>query len=339
VGSLDVLNLSAAATTPGMTHPPLMSPRLMSPKNAGFGTMQNWTAQKPSVAGTNGVYLLTQYHHDPISSPSNRRMGIFKPQDEQQAQAGAFAMGHEIVLKEAAAYYMDHRGFAKVPKTKLICFEDIESERKKYGSFQSYVKNLGPAEDYSSSLFSTKDVHAIGLLDLRLFNTDRHMANMMVCQTLETNGQENGMSLVPIDHGLILPGYRSLSDAWFEWTWWKQAQIPFDEETLKYVREIDIQADCNMLRTIGLRRDFIMTYALCNYVVKCGVEKGKNLKELADFFQRSPKMPESPCQLEALINDTIEASKGTSQTEVLDLRKLDSNRFIKNFRLLLENYM
>jgi hypothetical protein len=31
-----------------------------------------------------------------------------------------------------------------------------------------------------TSRFSTSDVHRIGILDIRLFNTDRHAGNMLV---------------------------------------------------------------------------------------------------------------------------------------------------------------
>ena len=70
----------------------------------------------------------------------------------------------------------------------------------------------------------------IGILDLRLFNTDRHAGNMLVrrprspslarldgAALLELQG---ACELIPIDHGFALP--EALEPPYFEWQHWPQ---------------------------------------------------------------------------------------------------------------------
>ena len=42
------------------------------------------------------------------------------------------------------------------------------------------MKSDGCVEDFSSDLFSTEEVHKIGILDLRLMNLDRNTCNILV---------------------------------------------------------------------------------------------------------------------------------------------------------------
>lgn len=50
----------------------------------------------------------------------------------------------------------------------------------KLGSYQMFVQNEGPVENYSPSLFATDEVHKIAVLDLRLLNLDRNACNILV---------------------------------------------------------------------------------------------------------------------------------------------------------------
>ena len=51
---------------------------------------------------------------------------------------------------------------------------------KKLASLQQYVRHDGDAADAGASRFSVRDVHAIGILDIRLLNSDRHAGNLLV---------------------------------------------------------------------------------------------------------------------------------------------------------------
>jgi len=52
----------------------------------------------------------------------------------------------------------------------------------KLGSLQEFVYHIADTSDFGASRFRTRDVHAIGILDIRLFNTDRHAGNILVRQ-------------------------------------------------------------------------------------------------------------------------------------------------------------
>ncbi|KAK6133955.1 hypothetical protein DH2020_032296 [Rehmannia glutinosa] len=78
-------------------------------------------------------------------------------------------------------------------------------------------------------LFPVSGVHRIGILDIRILNTDRHAGNLLV-RKLDDVGRFGQVELIPIDHGLCLP--ESLEDPYFEWIHWPQASIPFSDDEL-----------------------------------------------------------------------------------------------------------
>jgi hypothetical protein len=79
---------------------------------------------------------------------------------------------------------------------------------------------------------SVRDVQRIGILDLRLFNTDRHAGNMLVRRPRPLPSQQRldggaalmdlnqQYELVPIDHGFALP--EALEPPYLEWQHWPQ---------------------------------------------------------------------------------------------------------------------
>jgi len=116
--------------------------------------------------------------------------------------------------REVAAYVLDYQGFAGVPPTCLAVvqhenFFDIDEERVlasspasewaaltrkkvKLGSLQAFFDHDYDCEELpmaSLRALPTREVHKIAVLDLRLFNTDRHGGNILVREwLLWTNG-------------------------------------------------------------------------------------------------------------------------------------------------------
>ena len=94
----------------------------------------------------------------------------------------------------------------------------------KEGSLQHIVSSSSSAEDMGTLRFSVSEVHKIGILDIRLFNTDRHAGNVL----LSTKGSEmNTFLMTPIDHGMCLPSFEHLNGACFDWMSWPQSRLPF----------------------------------------------------------------------------------------------------------------
>lgn len=119
----------------------------------------------------------------------------------------------EAGVREVAAYLLDHDHFSRVPRTALAslshplcCFHvaapvaakpaaGASSAKgsapapparqhflsvKKLASVQAYVKHDHDASEHGTSRFPPSEVHRLGLLDLRLYNTDRHTGNILV---------------------------------------------------------------------------------------------------------------------------------------------------------------
>jgi hypothetical protein len=164
------------------------------------------------------------------------------------------ARPEESAIKELAAFMLDRKHYAGVPRTAAVMMTEqrtlpAQSRGKlRMGSLQEFQHHLCSAEDVGSSKFLADEVHLVGLLDVRLCNLDRHLGNLLV-RPLRTpippsssnSGQgpripkDEILALIPIDHGYVLPSFECLSDVWFCWTVWKQAKEPFSERIKNYV--------------------------------------------------------------------------------------------------------
>jgi hypothetical protein len=216
---------------------------------------------------------------------------IFKACDQEpsipEKQGVEFGHGAQ---KEVAAYLMD-RSHAGVPRTSFVSATLTKNDCKMasppaFGSLQKHVENIGTTDDFSSSLFETDDVHRIGILDVRLFNLDRHLGNLLVIDNRADPAAPKKYGLVPIDHAYTLPDFRSLGDANFEWGWWKQTEQPFSRATLEHIEGLDILADAGVLDRLGLRDGSIITMILSTMLLKHYAAQGMTLAQIAKFVQR-----------------------------------------------------
>jgi len=266
---------------------------------------------------TGGVYLL----------PGG---GIFKPMDEEvcgydrndgkdrkllaigcdHPQRAGFLIG-EGASREVAAYLIDRAngGFSGVPTTclvsldrKLIYPNSLPGSKMK-GSLQQLIPHESSSEDYGGSVFRIRDVERIALLDLRLFNTDRHGGNMLVT---------NDKSLVPIDHGLCLPDVRELGEAWFEWLQWEQCKSVLSEEAMEWLQSINVEKDAAILRRLNIRPEAVMTLYVMTYLLQRAALKGWTLYQIGMFVQRPSFDVDSRSRLEQLIEKVVNSSENLS---------------------------
>lgn len=108
--------------------------------------------------------------------------------------------------------------------------QSIDNSRvvTKLGSLQEFVLHDCDTSEMGPSLFSVQDVHRIAILDIRLFNTDRHAGNILVQRPKATGSKFSALErlnqppcrLLPIDHGFCLP--EALEPPFFEWLHWPQ---------------------------------------------------------------------------------------------------------------------
>ncbi|KAF0691382.1 Aste57867_17378 [Aphanomyces stellatus] len=171
-----------------------------------------------AMDGTGGTYFL--------KDPSQRKVCCFKPQNEEPfgpcnprgfvgplGEAGfrKGVLSGEACEREVAAYLLDKDHFAGVPATTLaevkhpaFKYSDGGGVVYKMGSLQEFVRHDDVASDLSPSMFTAHQVHKIVLLDMRIVNTDRNDANLLVRKRRNADGAVEH-ELIPIDHGYSIP--------------------------------------------------------------------------------------------------------------------------------------
>ncbi|KAM0942596.1 putative 1-phosphatidylinositol 4-kinase [Dioscorea sansibarensis] len=296
----------------------------------------------PVHSGLGGAYYFRNSRGESIA--------IVKPTDEepfapnnpkgfvgkalgQPGLKGSVRVG-ETGFREVAAYLLDYDCFANVPPTVLVkithsVFHVNAGENgynsknhdknqnliSKIASFQKYISHDFDASDHGTSSFPVAAVHRIGILDVRIFNTDRHAGNLLVRKVGGGAGRFGGqMELIPIDHGLCLP--ENLEDPYFEWIHWPQASIPFSEEELEYIANLDPARDSEMLRMElpMIREACLRILVLCTIFLKEAAAFGLCLSEIGGMMSREFKgKEEEPSELELVC---IEAKRLVAEKEL-----------------------
>jgi hypothetical protein len=282
---------------PGFAH---LSPsfhnadELLAAANFAF-RREGFRFAKLSTDCTGGVYI--------IKDKQDANVAVWKPADEEdigrtdsEKEDGPLRQGlaaGDGYLREEAAYLLDARngGHAGVPPTLSVAATQTNNGKVVNGSLQQYFSHECSADDMGSSKFGVENVHQIGLLDLRLFNLDRHGGNILV---------DRANKLIPIDHGLCLPPIDSLGEAEFTWLYWRQAKKPFSAKTAKWVANLSADRDAAMLQELGVGEDAVATARLCTLVLQRCVAAGMNLFEIGSMFVRKG-LGEMPSDLEALL--------------------------------------
>jgi len=262
-----------------------------------------------------------------ISNEAGERIAVFKPTDEEPGAAGnpkdpipaPLLPPGGGSIREVAAYLVD-QGFAGVPETFYVsdiqhpAFNSIKS-----GSLQRYIPHTEDSSEFSSSRYSISDVQKIGILDIRLYNMDRNSENLLI-------QNPKNPKLIPIDHTYVLPP--ALSFLWFEWLHWKQAKQPFSPELLEYIKNIDIEKDAAILRSLGIDEAPIRTMMISTSLLKIAALKfGYNLFQIGSIV--SPKNINEESQLEKMVKK-VEEMNGENKEMFVDMLSLVIEEELKN---------
>jgi len=271
--------------------------------------------------GVNGTYFLR--------NKAGHRIAVFKPIDEEgenddnpkrasyeEQFVNKGILPGEGAQREVAAYLLDRDHFHAVPQTTMAvlshpCFRSSTSTGgivTKIGSLQEFVDNDGSAEDVGPKQFRVRDVHKIGVLDLRIFNTDRHAGNILL-----TEESDGSYRLTPIDQGFSLPS--TLEHAWFDWLNWPQAKIPFDADTRCYIRHINVEEDAALLEKLSIRPECIRTMKISSTLLKKGAAAGLSLYEIASMASRI--VIDQPSPLERIFEQAIIETEHQSEASLL----------------------
>lgn len=168
----------------------------------------------------------------------------------------------------------------------------------KMGSLQEFVRHDDVASDLAPNQFTSHQVHKIVLLDMRLLNTDRNDANILVRKRRSTSGQIE-YELIPIDHGYCLPQF--LEIAWCDWCWfnWPQLKKPLSEADRTYVLSLCASKDADWLaKKIPMRRACRRNLIIAGMVVQKGVKAHLVLYDIARIMCREDL--DAPSTLELL---------------------------------------
>ncbi|KAK4260954.1 hypothetical protein QN277_004012 [Acacia crassicarpa] len=238
----------------------------------------------------------------------------------------------ETGFREVAAYLLDYDHFANVPPTALVKIthsifnvndgvNGTNVRRKnlvsKIASFQQFIPHDFDASDHGTYSFPVASVHRIGILDIRILNTDRHGGNLLV-KKHDSMGTFGQVELFPIDHGLCLP--ETLEDPYFEWIHWPQSSIPFSEDELNYIKKLNPVQDCEMLRSElpMIREACLRVLELCTFFLKDAANFGLCLAEIGEMMTREfHRGQEEPSELEVVC---LEARKMLAEREELSPR-------------------
>jgi len=159
------------------------------------------------------------------------KVAVFKPMEGEGFRRRGLPNG-KGALREEAVYLLDRLcgSQAGVPVTSRASLE-VDAGKTLEGSVQAFAKgSIGCMEDYAmprdrerALAFVEQEVaEAVALLDMRVFNTDRHGGNLLLLR------HEKPHQLGPIDHGCCLPPWWALGEANFDaWSDWAAARAAY----------------------------------------------------------------------------------------------------------------
>lgn len=277
--------------------------------NSGGGIRRNmlWdvaeTAQAEGSAdrveeASGGVYA--------VSRSSGEKLAMFKPAEEEKFVREGIVPG-EGAVREEAAYVLDScsNGYSGVPATAVARLQVSNIGHARRGAVQRYMMgSIGSMEGYgmpfelakATAFVPVEQVHRIGLLDIRTFNTDRHPGNILLI------GDKAPYTMVPIDHGCILPSWFHLSEARFDWLEYPQCKVPLSKPGLAYIESLDAEEDALVLRKLRIREECIVTMKICTLFLKISVKANRTLHWMGSFMQRSGCF-EYPSRLELAVQE------------------------------------
>lgn len=234
-----------------------------------------------------------------------------------------------LCVDKELASLMHHRSlqdhFAGVPATSLVearhpvfKYGDGGPHHFKIGSLQEFVRHDDVVSDLAPNQFTLHQVHKIVLLDMRLLNTDRNDANILVRKKRSATSGQVEYELIPIDHGYCLPQF--LEIAWCDWCWynWPQLKQPLSAEDRQYVLSLSALDETEALaKKIPLRRACRRNMIIAGMVVQKGVKANLVLYDIARIMCRDDL--DAPSPLEKMCLDAfhqVQAQRKASEQQL-----------------------
>ncbi len=249
-----LLVTDAAYKIASLRHAPDMANLIWEIKRA----FERGISPESSITGAASTYFLRDCDFHPIA--------VFKRDDHYP--------------REVAAYRLDHDHFAGVPQTVVTTLEHPLWGGAGTGSLQYFVSDTTPVVESRTDeceKFSAASVRRIAMLDIRLLNSDRHTSNILLA--------EDKTTLIPIDHGFILP--IDLSEVCYDWLAWNQAKTPFNDQELSYISLLDPERDRELLlNELGLEETRANRLFIATILLKLGALRKLTPYDIGTFISR-----------------------------------------------------
>ena len=208
----------------------------------------------------------------------------------------------ESAEREVAAYLLDSEGVYKVPLSVYVEMMGFKSNGIKRGSLQSFVSHSDVAGNFGTGMFPVREVHKIGILDLRLLNCDRNENNILVQRS------KGASKMIPIDHGLCLPDCIEIYDYEVVWMSWPQSHEPFGNEELEHILSIDVYKDLKLLRSrLNIREKCLRNFLAVNILLKQAAFYGFTLNQIGMMVYRVQE--DEPSMLQKLLQQSRDLHK------------------------------
>jgi len=121
----------------------------------------------------------------------------------------------------------------------------------------------------------------------------------------EVGNSQNGqraLRLVPIDHGLTLPDSFQVSSYDLAWMSYGQAEEPFSERTLDYIKAINIEDDINFIESnFDVRPVCLRNMKISTLLLQQAAQRGLTLAQIGSILCRPDDDDTEPSLLERLV--------------------------------------
>jgi len=170
------------------------------------------------------------------------------------------------------------------------------------------------ADNFGRQMFAVRDVHRIGILDIRIANMDRNHGNLLVKVMREASRK---LQLIPIDHGCSLPDRLGIEVNDVVWMEWPQSKQPFSQEELDYISSLDGTKDARMLtEKLGLERAGLRLLEVTTRWLRAAASRGLTLHELGAALYRDGSISPVEKLLQSCVDTTfmmrLELGRSTS---------------------------
>jgi len=113
---------------------------------------------------------------------------------------------------------------------------------------------------------------------MRLLNLDRNACNILVKSVEDPFTGETTRKLVPIDHGLTIPDSLEVCSYDLAWLYFDQAEQPFSQKTLDYIKALDVDQDIRFLESnFKIRPECLRNMKISSLLLQRAAAKGLTL--------------------------------------------------------------